>query len=194
MVSYIFSLTRVLWPRWKHPYCLYSVYTHPLLKHHTDSFVESLHLAGISVSQLVTKIVLRLLESSKHRTQCAVLCRLVCCIQSQCINWHPMCLLVSFWIWRKYENSHRSWSLWCIFLPQGLCSLYAFKQNFKMKQIYQPNMPTNVKRKLFSPIAFCMLKLQNSIKLEIIKGFSSNLMMSLIQLTLTALWAMKCSE
>lgn len=30
-------------------------------------------------------------------------------------------------------------------------------------------MPTNVQHKLFSPIAFCMLKLQNSIKLEIIK-------------------------
>lgn len=58
-------------------------------------FVESLHLAGISVSQLVTEIVLRLLKSSKHRTQCAVLCRLVCCIHSQRINWPPMCLLVS---------------------------------------------------------------------------------------------------
>lgn len=117
---------------------------------------------------------------------------LVCCIHSQCINWPPMCLLVSCWIWRKYENPHRSWSLWCIFLPQGLCFLYAFKWNFKMKQIHQSNMPK--KGKLFSLIAFCMLKLQNSIKLEINKWFSSNLMLSLIQLTLIALWGIRFSE
>lgn len=55
------------------------------------------------------------------------------------------------------------------FLALGLCFLFAFKQNLKMNQIHHLNMPTNVKHNLFSPIAFYILKLQNSNKSEITK-------------------------